>query len=151
MPNPFFTLQQRIQSLIQANAYFAGLEADQILTEEVGDLDTEIEQKLLPLNFGVVVETADGKPSVSSYGALISMETLCISLVHRPTLDPAHSILDALAAAIAAVHGAGVQATPPPNAREFDFFAVVSHGRRRDAPPGVHVHELHVTAGLRLS
>ena len=151
MSNPFFTLQTRIQSLLSASAYFQGLLPAQMLTEEIGDLDTEIEQKLIPLNFGFVVETAEGKPIESSYGALMTLETLCVSLVHNPTLDPTHNMLDALTAAIAALQGKSVQLNPPAAYRPHDFFAVISHGRRRDAPPGLHVHELLVTAGLRLS
>ena len=122
-----------------------------MLTEKIGDLDTEIEQKLIPLNFGFVIETADGSATESSYELLMTLETLCISIVHRPSLDADHAVLDALAAAIAAVHGQSVQAELPGAPRAYDYFAVVKHGRRRDAPPGLHVHELHVTAGLRLS
>lgn len=148
--NKFFGLQQRLADLIAADDYFAGVPASQILTEQVGDIQYQVENVLLPLGFGIVITTASGKDDVSSYEALTTLEDLNVSIVHNPTTDPAHSALDALAAAIDAIHGASVQVTPPLSARASDYFAVTGHQRRLDGPPNTHVHELHVTGGLRL-
>lgn len=149
--NPFFALQQRLIDLLAAHAYFAGLDASaQLLTEKVADLDYQVTNSLLPLGFGVVVTTAQGKPAESSYEALTTLEDLNVSITHNPLLDPAHNALDALAAAIAAIHGQSVQAEAPASAHARDFFAVQGHQRRFDGPAGCHVHEIHVTAGLRL-
>ena len=148
--NPFFALQDRIRTLISGAAYFTGLTADQILTEQVGDLGFQVENALIPLGFGVVITTAAGKPLENDFEALLTQEDLNVSIIHNPTTDPDHSALGALAAAIAALHGASVQASPAMAGRPFDFFRVTGHQRRMDAPANLHVHELHVSAGLRL-
>ena len=148
--NPFFALQDRLRSLLAGAEYFAGLSDDQILTEQVGDLGYQVENALIPLGFGVVITTAAGKPLENDYEALLTQEDLNVSIIHNPTADPSHSALAALSAAITALHGASVQATPAMAGRPFDFFRVTGHQRRMDAPANLHVHELHVTAGLRL-
>ena len=148
--NPYFALQARLIALITASPYFTGLAADQLLTEEVGDLGYQVENALIPLGFGVVVTTANGKSAEASYGALISDEDLNISIIHNPTTDPAHNALDAQWEALKAVHGQPVQETPPVVTTERDFFRIVGHQRRNDVPAGCNVRELHVTAGLRL-
>lgn len=150
MPNPFFSLQSRIRDLLAAAEYFAGLREGQLLTEEVGNLANQVETVLIPLGFGVVITTAAGKPIESSYEALVTLEDLNVSITHNPQNDPAHNLTDALFAAVDAIHGASVQATPPAAARPHDFFAIVGHQKRLDGPQGCGVHELHVQAGLRL-
>ncbi|MFA5265207.1 MAG: hypothetical protein WC378_15400, partial [Opitutaceae bacterium] len=148
----FFALQQRIVDLLAADPYFTGLDATkQLLTEQVGDLEYVVENALLPLGFGVVITTAAGKPIENDYEALLMLEDLNVSITHNPTLDTAHDALDALCAASKALQGKCVYAVPGLGApRPYDFFKVTGHQRRFDGPPSCHVHELHVTAGLRL-
>jgi hypothetical protein len=150
-PNPYFALQSRIADLLEANGYFTGLSAKKsLLTEKVADLEFEVSNVVVPLGFGVVITTAEGKSVESSYGALLSDEDLNISIVHNPKTVPEKNALEAQWAAIQAVHGQSVLATPPHVATERDFFRVVGHQRRLDAPAGCNVRELHVTGGLRL-
>ncbi|HEY1791561.1 MAG TPA: hypothetical protein VGG34_01470 [Opitutaceae bacterium] len=150
--NPFFALQRRIAALLEANAYFTGLTATgQILTEEIGDLEFVVMNKLLPLSFGVVVTTAAGKARENEYEVLMTDEDLNVSIMWNPTTDPKHKMLDAVAAAIAALQNQFVQETPPPAPRPFDYFRITGHQKRLDGPPGVNVHEIYVLAGLRLS
>jgi hypothetical protein len=151
-PNPFFALQERLAALVAAASYFAGLSPAQILTEKIAGLEFQVENSLLPLGFGVVITTASGKAmeGAGDYEALVTLEDLNVSIVHNPQTDPAHSALDALAAALAAIHGQSVQPTAPPAQRPHDFFRVTGHQRRVDAPANCTVHEIYVTAGLRL-
>lgn len=149
--NPFFQLQQRLVDLIAAAPYFAGLDpAAQLLTEKVGDLEYQVANALLPLGFGVVVTTAEGKSSESNYEALSSDEDLNISIIHAPAMDPAHDALEAQWAAIQAIHGKPVSATLRAVLTERDRFRVTGHQRRLDGPAGCNVREIHVSAGLRL-
>lgn len=150
-PNPFFALQSRLADLLLANAYFAPLVGkNQILTEEIADLKYQVEKVVLSIGFGVIVTTASGKEAISSYEALVTVEDLNVSIVHNPTMDQSHKTLDALLAAIGAIHGQSVQAAPPVAQKEWDFFRVTGHQRRLDAPPDCNVHELYVSGGLRL-
>jgi hypothetical protein len=149
-PNPFFALQSRAKALLGAATYFATLRDDQILTQETANLEFEVPNKILPLGFGIVITTASGKPIESSYEALITMEDLNVYIVHNPSADPAHNILDAVNAAIAALHGAPVLAAPPPVDRAFEHFAVTGHQQRNECPEGCVAHEIYVTGGLRL-
>jgi hypothetical protein len=148
-PNPFFAVQTRIQTLLLASSYYSGL-TGQILTEEVGDLDFQVNKAILPLGFGAIITTATGKSFNAEFNALQSMEDFNVSIVWNPKLDPMHNTLDALTAAILAIHGQTVQTTPPPVKRPFDCFVVTGHQPRIDGPPDCNVHELHVTGGLRL-
>jgi hypothetical protein len=149
--NPILTLQQRLVDLLAANAYFTGLDTTrQLLTEKIADLEYQIENSLLPLGFGVIVTTATGKSVENDYAALLSDEDLNVCITHNPTTDLTHNALDALWAAIEAINGKTVLATPPAVLTERDYFRVTGHQRRHDGPPGCHVHELYVLAGLRL-
>jgi hypothetical protein len=150
-PNPILTLQQRIVDLLEANAYFTGLSArQQLLTERIADLEYQVENVLLPLGFGVVVTTASGKSTEDNYEALQTDEDLNVSITHNPTTDLTHNALDAVWAAMQAIHGKTVKATPPSVLTERDYFRVTGHQRRLDGPAGCHVHEIYVLAGLRL-
>ena len=148
--NPFFSLQTRLRDLIAAHAYFAAVAADEILTEQIADLEYQVESRLLNIGFGIVITTAAGKAVESTYGALVSDEDLNISIVHNPTLKGDYNALEAQWAAMQAVHGQTCLAVPPHVLTERDYFRVVGHQRRLDGPAGVNVRELHVTAGLRL-
>lgn len=152
MSNPFFDLQSRLVTLLRAHAYFTALPADAILTEQIGDIDNKVLNDLLPLGFGVVITTAKGEAVAgqNSLGALASREMLIVTLIHNPTTEPAKSVLDALAAAIAALHGQPVVATRPIR-RPDDALRVTGHERRTDAPPELHVHHLLIEATLHLS
>jgi len=150
-PNPYFALQERLVTLLTANAYFtAAAAANQILTEKIADLEFQVAQVVVPQGFGVIVTTAAGKAVESSYGALLSDEDLNISIFHSPSTLPDLNVLDAQWAAIQAVHGQTVKASPPHTLTERDYFRVVGHQRRMDAPAGCAVRELHVQCGLRL-
>ncbi len=151
MSNPFFTLQQRVHDLIAAQSYFVALAPNQILTEQVADLDNRIQTVLLQLGFGIVVMTAEGVPATSAdFGVVVSLERLTVSIVHNPTLDMTHNALDALDAVRQAVIGQSVQPTPPDADKAWDYFGYAGHQRRMDSLPELNVHELHITAGLRL-
>lgn len=149
MSNPFFDLQGRLAGLLRADAYFAPLADDAILTEIVGDIDNRVTTDLLPLGFGVVITTAKGEGS-GTLSALRSRETLTVALISNPTLDPDHAVLDALAAAIRAIHGQPALATTAVR-KEEDCWRVVSHERRTDAPPELHVHHLLVQVTVSLA
>lgn len=144
MSNPFFDAQARLAALIKAHAYFAALPDDQLLTEQVGDLENRILNSLLPLGFGVVITTAKGGGS-SSLNLIRGEDTLTITIIHNPTLDPAHNALDALWAAQQAVIGQPLTAATVVR-REDDVWRYAGHERRLDAPPELHVHLLNVTA-----
>lgn len=148
--NKFFGLQERIQELLFEAPFFADLAEGQIVTEKIGNLEFQVDNAILPLGFGIVITTAAGKALESDFGALVTMEDLNVSIISNPTTDTAHPVLDALAAAINAIHGAAVTVPAAPAGRAFDFFAVTGHQRRMDAPANLHVHELHVSAGARL-
>lgn len=149
--NPYFTLQERIIELIAAADYFKELDATtQLLTEKVGDLDYLVLNALLPVGFGVVVTTAAGKAHVSDYDALLTDEDFNLSIIHSPTVAPDYNALDAQWAAIQALHGQTVLETAPAVLTERDYIRVTGHQRRMDAPEGVNVREIHLTAGLRL-
>ena len=151
MSNPFFAMQGRVHDLIAAHAYFAGLTPDQILTEQVADLDFRIQNALLQVGFGVVVMTAEGSPATAAdFGVAVSLEKLTITIIHNPTLDANHNALDALDAVRQAVIGQSVQPTPPDAEKAWDYFAYAGHLRRTDSIADLHVHELHITGGLRL-
>jgi hypothetical protein len=142
--NPFFALQTRAADLLRAAPYFAGAS---IITEQVGDIASKIETDLLPVGFGVVVTTGKGDAVTSSLGIHRSKEVLTISLIHNPTTDSAHAVLDALHAAIEAVCSQPVSAaTPLAAVREENSFRFVAHERRMDAPEELHVHHLTVSA-----
>src|ERR1035437_9297850 len=130
-PNPFFALQQRLADLLEANAYFTGLTAKKaLLTEQIGDLEFQVSNVVLPQGFGVVVTTAAGKAVENSYGALLSDEDLNISIIHNPKTLPGKNALDAQWAAIQAVQGQTVHAAPPHVLTERDYFRIVGHQRR---------------------
>jgi hypothetical protein len=143
-------LQQRLIDLVAAHAYFAGLTAEQLLTEKVADLGYQVENALLPLGFGVVVTTASGRAGESSYELLTSDEELNVSITHNPTIDAAHDALEAQWAAIQAIQGKEVVPAFLGARTERDYFRVTAHQRRFDGPVGCNVREIHVRAGLRL-
>ena len=148
--NPFFYVQGRLKTLIQASPYFVAVRDDQILTEQAGDLNFLVPEKILKLGFGVVITTAHGNANENQYESLRTIEDLNISITHRPNAAPAYNALDALWAVVMAVHGQSI-ANPAPNVvTDFDLFKVVAHQRRTDVDPALHVHELHVQGGLRL-
>lgn len=151
-PNPYFAMQQRITDLLTAAPYFAGLQPSQVLTEKIGDLEFAIYNGLLPLGFGVVVTTAEGKSRESEYGALTSDEDFNVSIIHNPKTDLAHDALDAQWAAIEALQGKSVYALGGNlgATTERDFFRVTGHQRRLDGPKDCNVREVHVQAGMRL-
>lgn len=144
MANPFFTLQSRLADLLRADAYFTALPADAILTELVQDIESKITESLLPLGFGVVITTAKGD-GVSSLGVVTSTEAITVAIIHNPTLDPAHNLLDALYAAVRAIAGQPVIAGREVRRAE-DTFRYTGHVRRMDAPDGIDVHHLFITA-----
>lgn len=147
--NPFFAAQERQRLLIQAAPYFAGLRADQILTQQPGDLQFLSEEHLLQLDFGVVITTGSGKPLESSYEALLSMEESALTIIHTPLVDGRHNALEALFAIIRAVHGAPVVLPAPAAPRDFDCFAFVSH-QRMESAVDKQIHEVRFRYGLRL-
>jgi hypothetical protein len=149
--NPYFALQARLAALLSANAYFtAAAAANLILTEEIADLEYQVNQVVIPYGFGVIITTAEGKSAESSYGALISDEDLNVCITHNPSTRPDMNALAAQWAAIQALHGQTVLATPPAVLTERDYIRVIGHQRRHDAPAELNVRELHVAAGLRL-
>ncbi len=149
MANPFFALQDRLVTLLRAHAYFSALPADAILTETIGDLDAKVANDLLPLGFGIVITTAKGE-ATGSLSALQTKETLTVSLISNPTTEPTKNVLDALFAAISAIHGKPIFAATPIR-NEDDCWRMIGHERRTDAPPELHVHHLLVSAALKLS
>ncbi|PTX95766.1 hypothetical protein [Opitutus sp. ER46] len=149
MSNPFFDLQQRLADLLRANAYFADLSAEAVLTEKVGDIDAKIVNDLLPLGFGVAIKTAKGDGQ-SSLGFVTSRETIVVALINNPTLFPGKNVLDGLGAAMDAIVGKPVFAATQIR-RENDCWQFSGHSRRDDAPPDLHVHELYVSAHIKLS
>ena len=149
--NPLFAIQERIQDLLFASTYFADLTDDQVLTEKIGNLEFAILNKLLPLGFGLVITTAEGKAVPGSdWNALVTNEDLNISVITNPTTDPDRNPLEAVWQVIKAVHGQSVTKETPVVEREIDYFRITAHQRRSDAPPDLHVHELHVSIGGRL-
>lgn len=147
--NPFLQLQERLAALLRAHAYFAPLPDDAIVTENIGDIDNKVQRDLLPLGFGVVITTAKGDAH-GSLNALTTRETITVALIHNPTIEPEKNVLDALAAAVAAIHGQPV--TEGARIRqEQEAWKVTGHERRTDTPAELHVHHLFVQAALKLS
>lgn len=143
--NPFFAQQERVKTLLAAHAYLA---AAKILTEKQGDIAFLIEKELLGLGFGLVVAT--GKGDAQADEVLRLQETLVVSIVHGAALDKTRNVLDALAAAIAALHGAPCLADDAPPRSERERFLVIGHAPlpAEQTPEGYNIHQLFLTAPL---
>lgn len=149
--NPYFALQARLVELIIAHDYFSDLNIEtQVLTEEIANLEYEVKQKMLPIGFGIIITTAEGKSREYNYEALTSDEDLQAYIVHNPTVDLNHNALEAQWELIRAVQGQTVQKVPPVVLTERDYFRVTGHQRRYDAPENCVGREVHIAAGLRL-
>lgn len=96
------TLQSRLESLLQANAYFSGVE---ILTEERGDLVTAIQKAVNQTKFFVWIVTPEGMPTSSKGDAIRIKHRGVIQVIESHLLNKTGKrSRDAVDYVIAAVH-----------------------------------------------
>lgn len=156
MSNPFTDLQARLRTLILAHTYFAAVEdppapAATVLTEEIADIDYQVNEGLLQVGFGIAIKTARGDSGIDRGRdkQLDSREQIAIWCIHSPTADTTHDALDAMWAVIQAVHGKPLNGAPA-DPRGQETFQVISHEPEPNAPEGVNVQVVLVAVNTRL-
>jgi len=121
------TLQTRLKTLLSAVDYFDGVT---IVTEELAEIDTALEQAISELSFAIVIQVADGQHIQPASPALVMRERLAVTLIQNPLTDASagtRNTVMGLEHAMIALHNALVysDATPPTR------FSVVWHAARR--------------------
>ena len=121
------TLQTRLKTLLSAVDYFDGVT---IITEELADIDTALDQAIAELSFAIVIQVADGQHIQPASPALVMRERLVVTLIQNPLTDPnsaSRNTVMGLEQAMIAIHNALVYSDGNPPTR----FSVVSHASRR--------------------
>lgn len=139
--NRFITLQNKLRAVIAAHTYFAGAP---ILTEELADLDAQIEKAILTVGgFGAVITTARGQRhgGDNEIAPLVLSEELSVTIIHVPTMDSAHTALDGLDAAITAIEASNADAIQ--TCGEMPW-RILGHDYFEDKEAGVVSHLLRV-------
>lgn len=141
------TLQKRIQTLLENDTYFSGSD---VITEQVADIQTEVETAIGKLSFCVVIMTASGDGLEPAGETPHFTERLTVSIAQRPLTDKlrdSRNTVDGLEHAILAVHGKPVVADGMGPQR----FRVVRHlAARTDDGLAIQEFVVEVSAKMKL-
>lgn len=150
MSDYLLTLQARVKALLVASTYFTGVD---IITEDIGDIETAISAALQKAGFGLIIlsprgdrEGGDerGRPRVRAVET-ISVVVTCNPAAYSGSL----AVLDAVYQVIKAV-----DAKPNTTGGQGIGNAVFHYtGHEADAAAaleGLHVHAVHFTTTIML-